>query len=196
MQRLNTKRAKIRRYEQRIEQYKQNRLLRYHQKRIYQSFSGDNHRNKVKPDAQLCTTVWRDIWGNEKYHNKSAECLKDLRAEQDSVQLENVVITKIFIKTQYKKVPNSKAQGPDGVHGYWMKKLTSLHDRIASQMKDMINNGVAVPNWMTYGQTYLCQKNQSKGNAADIYRPISCSSYVEIANWSTCRTNVCILRWA
>ena len=122
----------------------------------------------------MCTAFWRDIWGNEKYHNKSAEWLKDLRVEKDSVQQENVVITKSLIKAQCRKIPNWKAPGPDGVQGYWIKKLTALHDRIASQMNDMINNGVAVPNWMTYGKTYLCQKDQSKGNAVDNYRPISC----------------------
>ena len=174
MQRLSAKTAKIRRYEQRIEQDKQTRMFCYRQKRVYQSFSGDNHRDKVKPDAQLCTAFWRDLWGNEKYHSKSAEWLKVLRAEQDSVQQENVVVTRNFIKAQCKKIPNWKAQGPDGVQGYWIKKLTSLHDRIASQMKDMINNGVAVPNWMTYGKTYLCEEGQSKVNAADIHRPISC----------------------
>ena len=102
-QRLSAKTAKIRRYEQRIEQEKQNRMFRYRQKRVYQSFSGDNHRDKVKPDAQLCTTVWRDIWGNYKYHNKSAKWLKDLRAEKDSVQQENVAITKIFINRNAKR---------------------------------------------------------------------------------------------
>ena len=97
-----------------------------------------------------------------------------MRAEKDSVQQENVVVTKSLIKAQCKKIPNWKAPGPDGVQGYWIKKLTALHDRIASQMNDMINNGVAVPKWMTYGKTYLCQKDQSKGNAVDNYRPISC----------------------
>ena len=42
----------------------------------------------------------------------------------------------------------------------------------------MINNRVAVPNWMTYGKTYLCQKDQSKGNAVDNYRPISCLTVI------------------
>ena len=52
--------------------------------------------------------------------------------------------------------------------------MIALHDRIASEMNDMINNGVAVPNWMTYGKTYLCQKDHSKCNAVNSYRPILC----------------------
>ena len=96
-----------------------------------------------------------------------------MRAEKDSVQQENVVITKSLIKAQCRKIPNWKAPGPDGVQGYWIKKFTALHDRTASQMNAMINNGVAVPNWKTYGKTCLCQKDQSKGNAVDNYRPIS-----------------------
>ena len=41
-------------------------------------------------------------------------------------------------------------------------------------MDDMINNRIPVPSWMTQGRTVLCQKDHSKGNAVDNYRPISC----------------------
>ena len=127
----------------------------------------------MKPDAQLSTAFWKDIWGNEKHHNTNAEWLNDLR-EQQGEQQENIVITENLIRQQCKKIPNWKAPGPDGVQGYWIKKLTSLHDRIASQMDDMINNRIPVPSWMTRGRTVLCQKDHSKGNAVDNYRPISC----------------------
>ena len=79
-----------------------------------------------------------------------------------------------MVLLQSKKIPNWKAPGPDGVQGYWIKKLTSLHERIAEQTNDMINNGVQIPEWMTSGRTVLCQKDPKKGNAVDNYRPISC----------------------
>ena len=96
-------------------------MLRYDQTRVYQSFSGDNHKEEVEPDAQLCTAFWRDRSGYEKYHDKSGEWLKDVRTEQDSVQQENVVIAKNCINAQCKKIPMWKAMNPDGVQGYWIK---------------------------------------------------------------------------
>ena len=47
-----------------------------------------------------------------------------------------------MVTERVKKVPNLKATGPDRVKGYWLKKLTSLHDRIAEQMNELVNNRV------------------------------------------------------
>ena len=71
-------------------------------------------------------------------------------------------------------IPNWKAPGSNGVQGYWIKGLTSVHDRIAEKMNAMVNNRVPIPVWMTMGITVLCQKDPQKGNVVDNYRPISC----------------------
>ena len=73
-----------------------------------------------------------------------------------------------------KRIPNWKAPGPDGFQGYWIKKLTALHERMADHMNDLINNSVTIPVWMTTGRTLLCQKDQERGSAVENYRPISC----------------------
>ena len=41
-------------------------------------------------------------------------------------------------------------------------------------MDNIISNAEDIPKWMTVGKTVLCQKDPSKGNAVDNYRPISC----------------------
>ena len=79
-----------------------------------------------------------------------------------------------LVRSQCRKLPNWKAPGPDGVQGYWLKKLSSLHERIAGQVNDMINGNVEVPDWLTKGRTVLCQKDSSKGNDVGNFRPISC----------------------
>ena len=79
-----------------------------------------------------------------------------------------------MIKEQVKKIPTWKIPGPDGVQSYWLKKLIALHERIAKQMDNIISNAEDIQKWMTLGKTVLCQKDPSKGNAADNYRPISC----------------------
>ena len=175
-QKLSAKAAKIKRYEQRLKQYMQNRMFRYDQKVAYQDLNGENRKEKMKPDAQQSTEFRKDTWGNDKHNNADAEWLKDLRVEQESEQQEKIEFTENLIKQQCKMIPNWKTPGPDGVQGYWIKKLTALHDRIVSQMNDMINNRIPVPSWMTCGRTILCQKDHSKGNADENYRPITCLS--------------------
>ena len=46
-QRLKAKRAKVRRYEQRVKQYRQNRLFKSNQKRFYQEINGNTAAEKL-----------------------------------------------------------------------------------------------------------------------------------------------------
>ena len=71
-------------------------------------------------------------------------------------------------------MPNWKAPGPDGVQGYWIKKLTALHEKIAVQMNEIVSGRALIPLWVTTGRTVLCQKGPRNGNAVDNYRPITC----------------------
>ena len=79
-----------------------------------------------------------------------------------------------MIKEQVKKIPNWKSPGPYGVQCYCLKKLTALYEHIAKQMDNIISNRDDIPKWTTLGKTVLCQKDPSKGNAVDNYRPILC----------------------
>ena len=86
----------------------------------------------------------------------------------------DINITTEMTTKQVKKIPNWKSPGPDGVQGYWLKKLTALHERIVKHMDNIVGNKEDIPKWMTLGKTVLCQKDPSERNAVDSYRPISC----------------------
>ena len=58
--------------------------------------------------------------------------------------------------------------------GFLLKKFDSLHSRITDQFNDIVNGVVSLPEWLTYGKMVLSQKDRTKGNAVDNYRPISC----------------------
>ena len=172
-QRLHAKTAKLKRYEERVNQYKIDRMFVQNQKRAYQQMDGVRNINNEKPIAEDSRQFWSNIWDNAQEHEKNAECLRELRAEKDSMKQSDINITTEMIK-QVKKIPNSKSPGPDGVQGYWLKKLAALHERIAKQMDNIISNREGIPKWMTLDKTALCQKEPSKGNAVDNCRPISC----------------------
>ena len=78
------------------------------------------------------------------------------------------------VRDQCRKMSNWKAPGKDGVQGEWLKNLTNLQSRIASQMNSILMGENSLPVWMTHGRTVLCQKDPKKGNAAENYRPITC----------------------
>ena len=173
-QRLQAKAAKLNRYKQRANQLRINRLFQQDQKTVYQEFNGMSKSEDVAPDAEESEQFWSNIWGNEVQHNKDAEWLKESKDECGETRQDDIVIDFAIVTAQAKKIPNWKAPGPDGVQGYWIKKRTSLHDRIAEQMNEMVNSRVPIPAWMTTGRTVLCQKDPQKGNVVDNYRPISC----------------------
>ena len=60
-----------------------------------------------------------------------------------------------MIKVQVKKIPTWKSPGPDGVQGYWLKKLTATQMDIISNIEDILK-------WMTLGKTVLFQKTLVK----------------------------------
>ena len=149
-------------------------MFQYDQKKVYQQLQGNSHTESQAPNADESIKFWSDIWDNKVQHNKRAEWLEELRNNKPNVLQNDIEITTRMVKQQVKKISNWKAPGPDGVQGFWIKKLTSLHERIASQLNDLIINEKVIPSWMTTGKTVLCQKDPTKGNAVDNYRPISC----------------------
>ena len=72
-QRMKAKSAEVKRYEQRIEQFRQNRVFDLDQKKIYTELSRNGIRSNNEPNAAECTKFWSDICGVRKEHNCEAE---------------------------------------------------------------------------------------------------------------------------
>ena len=66
-----------------------------------------------------------------------------------------------------------KAAEPDGVQGYWIKRFTTLHGKVAHRLKDIVQSTKA-PSWLTKGRTVLIPKDPAKGNTPFNFRPITC----------------------
>ena len=77
-----------------------------------------------------------------------------------------------LLKTTLKRIPNLKTPGHDGIHGFWFKKFTFIHDKIALEMNRCLQ-GAQVLDWMNKGKTTLIQKDPSKGTTPTNYRPIT-----------------------
>ena len=142
---------------------------------MYKELNGEKQGDRIIPNSEDSSKFWSDIWSIRKEYNQHAEWLKDCRKQFENVSsMEKVEISQEMAKMQCRKMPNWKGSGKDCVQEYWLKNLTSLHQRIVMQLNHVLDGERPLPDWMTFGKTVLCQKDLAKGSAVDNYRPISC----------------------
>ena len=134
----------------------------------------------MRLDQMMCqmqknAQFWVNIWGVIKKHNTEAEWLEDLKRKRvnDGRPQERVNITVEKIRKRCRKIPNWKARGRDGIQGYWIKNLSSLHEHVSLRMIKILLGEDDLPEWITHRCTVLCHKDLQKGNTADNYRPIT-----------------------
>ena len=150
-------------------------MFKADQKKVYNEFNGQTgNSNGDIPNAEESRTFWSGIWSVEKEHNKEADWLSDLKEEMVKLEQQNVVINEDNVKKQCSKMPNLKAPGYDGVQGFWVKRFDKMHERIATQLNEILEGTKEIPSWVTYGRTVLCQKDPAKGNSVENFRPITC----------------------
>ena len=174
-QRIKADSAKIKRYNNRISQYYQNRMFSNNEGKFYEQFNdGGNDRCSDIPDQDEAKKFWDGIWSEEKVHNADADWLKNIKDElKDIPEQEKMLITTEKMRIILKKMPNWKAPGPDRVQGYWLKNFKNAHESLRLHLSECLESAT-VPDWMTSGRTVLIQKEKSKGNVPSNYRPITC----------------------
>ena len=77
-----------------------------------------------------------------------------------------------MIKKAIKKMKNWRAAGHDGVQGFWLKNLTSFHERLANHLQTVLDGNL--PQWMVTGRTTLIIKDLTEPTKISNYRPITC----------------------
>ena len=164
--------TKVRRYQERVDRFKQNRMLQKNQRQFYRELSQEGERcDHDQPDAEDLKKLWEDIWSELVYHNRDEKWLKGLQSEVNVTTQEKVDITKKSLKKNFGRMPNCKSQGPDLVQGLFLKNFSSFHETVRSKLKECLDSGF-VPSRLTKGRTSFLQKDKSKGNIASNYRPV------------------------
>ena len=154
---------------------RQNTLFKNNQAQLYKELGGKaNGGTKETPDAAGSLDFWKKIWSAETEHDMGATWMKDVRTRFENVRVqEDVMIGIEDVKAGVGRMANWKAPGPDGVRGFWFKKLPSLLPALTGALQDVVASG-RVPAWMVKGRTVLIQKDPAKGKAVSNYRPIAC----------------------
>ena len=165
---------KIKRFKERDDQYRQNRLFQENQKKFYAERESNGKVNVPAPDPEEATAFWKGIWSTAHEHRSSAEWIRSTSATfKDFKQQEDMRITPEIFKRVLGRMRPWKAPGPDAVQVYWVKRFSALHPRICQQLDEVLGTGTAAK-WMTTGRTVLVPKDPVKGNVPSNYRPITC----------------------
>ena len=143
------------------------------QKMFFERLEGRERSNDMIPDAIETKTFWKEIWEKQIKHNHRAEWIESVEKEvyDKTYQQHNYSISIESFRRQLSKTSNWKSPGPDGVQGYWIKNITSLHCPLVTMLNCCLASGY-VPEWLTKGTTVLIMKDTKKGIDAANYRPI------------------------
>ena len=82
--------------------------------------------------------------------------MSDLKEEMVRLEQQNVVINEDKWKKQCSKMPNWKAPGNYDVQGFWIKRLDKMHERIDTQLNELLEGTKEIPSWRrTEEQCYV-----------------------------------------
>ena len=73
---------------------------------------------------------WENIWSQSADHEKDAKWLQDLRSEVNVKKQQEIDITTGRLKKILGRMPKWKSPGPDLVQEFWLKNISTLHERI------------------------------------------------------------------
>ena len=66
--------AKVRRYQERVEKFRQNRMFQNNQRQFYRELNQEGEKcDDDQPDAEESKKFWRDIWSEFVDHNSDAK---------------------------------------------------------------------------------------------------------------------------
>ena len=103
-QRIKAKAATLRRYKNRVNQYRQNRLFQSNQSKFYQEWDGKSHEQNIMPDKEKTREFWSGICEKNVKHNESADWIQNVAEEMHGNNQQNIdiMLTKIkeFVKWQ------------------------------------------------------------------------------------------------
>ena len=134
--------AKVRRYQGRVDSYRQNRLFQNNQRQFYRELNQEEERcYDDQPVAEESKQFWGNIWSQSTDHKKDAKWLQDLQSELDVKKQEKIDITTESLKKILGRMPNWKSPGPDLVQGFWLKNFSSLHEKVSLQLKECLDSG-------------------------------------------------------
>ena len=183
-QRITAKATTVKRYDNIIKQFQENRNFQTNQGRFFKNLEGKEERTKP-PNAEDATAFWKGIWSAKVKDKRDAGWIGKVKEKMPCGKQNTVKITKDDVKRKLKSMPVWKGARPDKIQGFWLKSFTTLHGVLAAALNECIEVG-DVPGWLVEGRTILVMKDSKNGTEVGNYRPTACLNLIwKLLTWST-----------
>ena len=174
-QRLAAKSTRIKRFEEREKQYRQNYDFTNDPKKIYNELRGTKIEIKENeiPSKEKIQSFWKPLYETKKCYNKNAHWLEEY---EKSLQVNKNIFSEMLIsevKSKIKSFGFWKSPGIDSLQNYWWHKFPASHNQLTKIYNEMLRNPDDIPTWIFKGITRLVPKTTDTKNPAN-YRPITC----------------------
>lgn len=167
---------RIRRYRESQRRRQQNMQFNNNQRNFYRQIERNSEiQNPETPDQQGTKQYWEAIWQDPVTHNGNSKWIRTEKNRSNKINVMTPIqITTDDIKKATQKTLNWRAPGIDGIHNFWYKKLTSIHEKTADLFNQCLKEPSKIPPFMTIGVTYLLPKTTPASRDPALYRPITC----------------------
>ena len=139
-QRITAEANKVKRYDNRIKQFQDNRNSQTNQGRFFKTLEGKKERAKPL-NAESATAFWKGIWSTKVERKWDAEWIDEVKEKTPSEKHSTVKITKDDVKRKLKSMPDWKGAGPDQIQGFWLKSFTAVHEVRVTFLNECIEVG-------------------------------------------------------
>ncbi|OTF71712.1 hypothetical protein BLA29_002093, partial [Euroglyphus maynei] len=150
---------------------KSNRNFEFNRKRFYREIGREKLQIDESIDKEQTAIFWRNMWTSEEapqYQNMLSfmtPALLNMEQDDDNIK-------KIIEKT-IRFLPSWKTPGHDCVYNFFIKKITSLHQKLSSLICEAIRNPDLIDEEFYTGTTFLIAKKDNAKSPNEL-RPITC----------------------
>ena len=131
-QKIQAKAQRIRRFEKRGKQFRQNRLFKSKPKVFYRELGKHQIVINDTPSTNSVEAFWKSILEDDRNHNGNADWIsKHEEMYRNSPEQVSTEITKDEVTAAIRKTSNWKSPGVDNVPNFWLKNCETLHEDIA-----------------------------------------------------------------
>ncbi|KAK5973423.1 reverse transcriptase, partial [Trichostrongylus colubriformis] len=118
---------------------------------------------------------WKSIIGESQPFHPSDDLKTWARSEQRTSFRGDLGLSEDSWANIFAKVKPWKATGPDGIQGFWWKKLPEAKRRLKAWCENALRAPhKIIPRWLCRGKVVLIPKGSSNGQGPGDFRPIAC----------------------
>ena len=190
-QRIVALSTRLRKYRERLLRYWQNRTFCSNQRVFYRHLCQDASDYTGAPENHQMLLFWRNLFEKKSDANLSCLWLSQLRerfSQKFDDDITDPVIGYDLFMSTLRRLRNWASPGPDGIQGYWWKRMTSTHDFLCLHFHQFLKGDIPISPWFPRGRTLLLPKCKDL-SAPQNYRPITCLNII-YKLWTGCLTTL------